>query len=70
MHLEFAYSILGMTFITGIARPPYLVGSDISLRSTLSTIRALDIAGMNLFVTVSSIGWNIHEYPELFEENI
>ena len=56
MHLEFAYSILAMNFIIGIARPPYLVGSDMSLRSTSSTIRALDIAGMNLFVVVSSIG--------------
>ena len=55
MLLEFAYSILAMSFIIGIARPPYLVGSDMSLRSTLLTKRPPDIAGMNLLAIVSSI---------------
>ena len=56
MRLEFEYSILAMSFIIGIPRPPYLVGSDMSLRSTSLTKRPPDIAGMNLFAIVSSIG--------------
>ena len=56
MRLEFAYSILATSFIIGIARPPYLVGSDMSLRSTSLTKRPPDIAGMNLFAIVPSRG--------------
>ena len=57
MRLEFGYSILAMSFIIGIARSPYLVGSDMSLHSTLLTKRPPYIAGINLFTIVSSIGW-------------
>ena len=57
MLLEFAYFILAMSFIMGIARPPYLVGSDMSLHSTSLTKRPPDIAGMNLLAIVSSVGW-------------
>ena len=46
-----------MSFIIGIARPSYLVGRDMSLRSASLTIRPPDIAGMNVFAIVSSIGW-------------
>ena len=49
MRLEFAYSILAMSFIIGIARPPYRVGSDMSLHSTALTKQSLDITGMNFF---------------------
>ena len=69
MRLDFPYSIVALPFIIGIAWPPYLVGSDMSLRSTLLTIRPSDIAGMNWSAIVSSIGWKIQEYQELFEEN-
>ena len=56
MRLEFTYSILAMSFIIGIARPRYLVDSDMSLRSTSLTKRPPDITVMNLFAIVSSIG--------------
>ena len=56
IRLEFAYSILAMSFIIGIARPPYLVGREMSSCLTSLTIRAPDIAGMNFFDIVSSIG--------------
>ena len=45
-----------MSFIIAIARPRYLVDSDMSLRSTSLTKRPPDIAVMNLFAIVSSIG--------------
>ena len=56
IRLEFTYSILAMSFIIGIARPRYLVDSDMSLRSTSLTKRPPDITVMNLFAIVSSIG--------------
>ena len=55
VRLEFAYSILAMSFIIAIARPLYLVGSDMGLRSISLTKRPPGIAGMNLFAIVSSI---------------
>ena len=68
MRLDFPYSIVALPFI-GIIWPPYPVGSDMSLRSTMLTIRPCDMAGMNWSAIVSSIGWKIQEYQELFEEN-
>ena len=56
IRLEFAYSILAMSFIIGIARPAYLVGRDMSSRSTSLTIQPPNIAGMNFFAIVSSVG--------------
>ena len=66
MRLEFTYSILAMSFIIGIARPRYLVDSDMSLRSTSLTKRPPDITVMNLFAIVSSIGWKYSWISEIF----
>ena len=70
IYLEFAYSILAISFIIDIARPSYLAGNGMSLHSTLLAIWPPDIAGMNLFALVSSIVENVAKYQELLEENM
>ena len=65
IRLELAYSILAMSFIIDIARPLHLVGSEMSLLSTLLTIRPPDIACMNLFAIASPIGWKYSWISEI-----